>query len=227
MTHIDMNNRGLGGFIDPAIGLIDTLREINLGNNFISNNIPGEAIANLTKLEVLNVHNNRLNGFIPPSLGNSTSLVHIGLSRNLMVGLIPKELGKIQTLVSLDLNMNFLNGTIPVELGDCIYLAELNLGKNRLTGEIPPGLIPEGRVSKLVTLRLNGNMLENQVPATWGSQLRYMQILDLSRHWLIGDVPPALADIPNLRELWLSHNTWMRGETPSVLTNKGLQVLVR
>ena len=227
VTHIDMNNRGLGWFIDPAIGLIDTLREINLGNNFISNNIPGEAIANLTKLEVLNVHNNRLNGFIPQSLGNSTSLVHIGLSRNLMVGPIPKELGKIQTLVSLDLNMNFLNGTIPVELGDCIYLAELNLGKNRLTGEIPPGLIPEGRVSKLVTLRLNGNMLENQVPATWGSQLRYMQILDLSRNWLIGDVPPALADIPNLRELWLSHNTWMRGETPSVLTNKGLQVLVR
>ena len=129
--------------------------------------------------------------------------------------------------MSLDLNMNFLNGTIPVELGDRIYLAELNLGKNRLTGEIPPGLIPEGRVSKLVTLRLNGNMLENQVPATWGSQLRYMQILDLSRNWLIGDVPPALADITNLRELWLSHNTWMRGETPSVLTNKGLQVLVR
>ena len=41
------------------------------------------------------------------------------------------------------------------------------------------------------------------------------------------DVPPALADIPNLRELWLNHNKFMRGETPAVLTNKGLQVLVR
>ena len=227
VTHIEMSNRGLSGHIDPAIGLIETLQVLDLGNNFIFHEIPGEAIANLTRLETLNLHNNKIRGKIPPELGNSTSLVHIGLSRNLLAGPIPRELGKIQTLVSLDLAMNFLNGTIPAELGDLIYLAELNLGKNRLRGAIPPELIPEDRVSKLVTLRMSSNMLEGTVPTTWGSQLKYLQILDLSRNWLIGDVPPALADIPNLRELWLNHNKFMRGETPSVLTNKGLQVLVR
>ena len=33
VTHIEMSNRGLSGHIDPAIGLIETLQVLDLGNN--------------------------------------------------------------------------------------------------------------------------------------------------------------------------------------------------
>ena len=67
VTHIIMSNRGLSGHIDPAIGLIETLQVLDLGNNFIFHEIPGEAIANLTRLETLNLHNNKIRGKIPQS----------------------------------------------------------------------------------------------------------------------------------------------------------------
>ena len=59
-------------------------------------------------------------------------------------------------------------------------------------------------MSKLVTLRMSSNMLEGTVPTSWGSQLKYLQILDLSRNWLIGDVlriPEVMPTIPSFAVL--------------------------
>ena len=64
---------------------------------------------------------------------------------------------------------------------------------------------------------MTGNRLDGNVPTGWGASFHRLEILDLSRNLLYGDVPAGLALMPNLRELWLNHNQ-VFGTTPAALT---------
>ena len=75
-------------------------------------------------------------------------------------------------------------------------------------------------------MRAQGNMLEGTVPDNWGGGFYQMWVVDLSRNFLHGDVPAGLADMPQLRELWLNHNQ-LYGTTPAALVAKNISVLVR
>ena len=78
----------------------------------------------------------------------------------------------------------------------------------------------------LYRLSLNGNLLEGEVPSDWGGDFAKLRSLDVSRNFLIGDVPAALAEMPALEELRVNHNQ-MFGVTPEALVSKNLSVLVR
>ena len=64
------------------------------------------------------------------------------------------------------------------------------------------------------------------MPSEWGADFAKLESLDLSRNWLIGEVPVGLADVPRLKELRLNDNQ-MFGTTPAALAAKGVAVLVR
>ena len=78
----------------------------------------------------------------------------------------------------------------------------------------------------LYSLRMQGNRLEGTVPSEWGADFAKLESLDLSRNFLVGEVPEGLADIPRLKELRLNDNQ-MFGTTPAALAAKGVAVLVR
>jgi hypothetical protein len=82
-----------------------------LYENQLTGSIPPE-LANLSRLEVLNLTSNQLTGSIPPELGNMVSLWGLALGGNLLNGNIP------MTLISLDLTVFYFDDTALCEPPD-------------------------------------------------------------------------------------------------------------
>lgn len=118
-------------------------------------------------------------------------LSYLNLSRNQLTGSIPTGVGELTALDTLDLSYNKIEGSIPLGIGNCVSLRILSLSRCGLSGCIC-GIDPEkqgerrlgegsvglGRLTKLETLRLDGNILEGSVPAELG-QLSRLEILQL------------------------------------------------
>ncbi|XP_049376981.1 receptor-like protein 43 [Solanum stenotomum] len=87
----------------------------------------------------VDISSNRVEGYIPNSIGNLSSLVLLNLSHNSFRGHIPAEFAKLQQLEQLDLSWNKLIGDIPDPLPSLTFLEVLNLSYNHLAGRIPLG----------------------------------------------------------------------------------------
>lgn len=109
----------------------------------------------------LQLHNNGLNGNIPPELGNISGLRYLWLDRNQLSGSIPKELGNLENLVNLRLHKNQLSGDIPPELGNLSNLGYLRLHRNQLTGSIP---VEFSQLNQLKQMLVFNNNLEGCYP---------------------------------------------------------------
>ena len=107
------------------------------------------------------LHDNGLEGKIPPELGDLSNLRMLDLSVNRLEGEIPPELGSLTNLEELNIFWNQLTGEIPPELGNLVNLEVLYLSGNRLSGQIPPEL---GKLHRLVELRMNDNALTGCIP---------------------------------------------------------------
>ena len=138
--------RGVG--IEGAPPRVMRLNLSGLTPSTLTGIIPPE-LGDLTSLEVLIIHYNRLSGSIPPELGNLANLRDLRLSSNGLEGTIPAELGRLTSLETMDLGKNGLVGGIPPELGNLSNLRELWLGKNNVTGCVPAAL--SGRLRSLGT----------------------------------------------------------------------------
>lgn len=68
---------------------------------------------NMTYLQLLDLHSNRLAGSIPATLGNLTRLKYLDLFGNSLTGAIPESLGNLTNLTHLNLSSNALSGAIP------------------------------------------------------------------------------------------------------------------
>ncbi len=104
----------------------------------------------------IDLHDNELNGTIPPEIGRLASLQRLYLQSNQLTGAIPTELGNLLNLNQLWLFSNQLTGEIPSEIGNLGSLTRLGLGSNQLTGGIPPEL---GYLPNLIHLGLQNNSL--------------------------------------------------------------------
>ncbi|CAH8261491.1 unnamed protein product, partial [Arabidopsis lyrata] len=62
----------------------------NLSDNTFTGNIP-PSLANITKLEILDLSRNNLSGEIPQGLGNLSFLSYINFSHNHLEGLVPRS----------------------------------------------------------------------------------------------------------------------------------------
>ncbi|XP_076957752.1 receptor-like protein Cf-9 homolog [Bidens hawaiensis] len=91
----------------------------------------------LIEYTVVDLSNNKFEGYIPSIIGNLNSLKVLNLSHNSLTGRIPQALGKILEIESLDLSWNKLTREIPQTLADLTFLGFLNLSQNDLVGPIP------------------------------------------------------------------------------------------
>jgi Leucine-rich repeat (LRR) protein len=90
--------------------------------------------------EELYLFGNRLQYFLPTSLGEMTSLKDFRAQNNLLSGPIPTELARISMLHTLFLNNNTLGGAIPDALSSLAELQSLLLHGNQFLGLMPPAL---------------------------------------------------------------------------------------
>ncbi|KAG7541132.1 hypothetical protein ISN45_Aa07g012620 [Arabidopsis thaliana x Arabidopsis arenosa] len=152
----------------------------------------GAMIGNFTKLRRLVLTGNGFHGSIPGQIGDLVSLEEITLSRNSLSGGFPANAtSRLKNLKVLDFSHNFLNGNAPDSIGDLTELLKLDLSFNEFAGEIPSGV---GNLKKLEFLDLSYNRFGN-----FG-------------------VPLFLAEMPRLREVFLSGNK-LGGRIPEIWKN--------
>ena len=106
----------LVGNIPDTIGLIPSLRVVNLAVNQLNGTIPA-SLPMIPSLEMLVLTQNQLSGEIPASISNATFLEYLSFTYNLLEGEIPAAVFKIldNNLGELKIHSNHLTGNITVD----------------------------------------------------------------------------------------------------------------
>lgn len=238
LEELELAGMGLGGrFTYTVAGQLTSLRTLLLQENQIFGSIP-RSLANLSRLFILNLTSNLLNGTIssdiffslpkleqlslshnlfktpiPEAIGKCLDLGLLDLSYNQFSGRIPDSLGNLVGLNSLFLNNNLLSGTIPPTLGRCTNLYRLDLSHNRLTGSIPLELA--GLHEIRIFINVSHNHLEGPLPIEL-SKLAKVQEIDLSSNYLTGSIFPQMAGCIAVSMINFSNN-FLQGELPQSL----------
>ncbi|GLJ42026.1 hypothetical protein SUGI_0870170, partial [Cryptomeria japonica] len=107
---------------------------------------------------------NQFNGSIPTDIGAYLQNTRfLSLSRNNFSGAIPESICTPYLQV-LDLSNNTLSSVIPTHLTrNCSFLSVLDLAENHLEGKMPAEW---GNITKVHTLKLNGNHLRGVIPSS-------------------------------------------------------------
>ena len=190
---------------------LSNLRGLRWANNDLTEFPPG--LERLTKLEWLDLSNNKLEGNIPESLGELASLIWINLQGNQLTGTIPESLAKLD-LERFILGRNELSGNIPEFLGNFRNLKILKLDSNQFYGSIPESL---GNAGSLMRLDLQNNELSGEIPASFGNLVN-LEELHLDDNQLTGNVPESFERLGKLTYLYLDNNPFTR-EVPEGLGN--------
>ncbi len=220
VTVLTLPANGLTGAIPAELAELTRLEYLDLYGNGLTGPIP-PGLGGLARLRVaLDLADNALAGPVPAELGNLAALEYLDLSGNELTGPVPAELGRLASVKHLDLSRNELTGPVPAALGDLDRLAILNLSDNSLTGSIPPEVAGFGsRVDSVppVTLDLSGNDLSGSIPPGLGNH-GHLANLYLADNLLSGSLPGELGEMTGLRSLVLIDNRELAGVLPSGLT---------
>ncbi|XXG52085.1 hypothetical protein AAC387_Pa03g0492 [Persea americana] len=184
---------------------------------------------NLSKLQLLELSNNRFSGKIPAStFSNVTSLSYLSLAKNNFSGKVEFEsfahLSKLKEFVlsynDLEVETEYprLNFTVlltALGLSNCQlsgilnYMSGIDVSCNLLTGEIPREM---GQLSELHSMNLSYNQFAGPIPATF-KNLSQIESLDLSHNKLNGTIPPELIELNYLAVFSVAHNN-LSGKIP-------------
>ncbi|PON54669.1 Mitogen-activated protein kinase kinase kinase [Parasponia andersonii] len=186
----------LDGVLPPSLAKLPYLKQVNLGQNYLSGSIPHEWAS--TKLEQLLIGANNLSGTIPGFLGDITTLKDLSLESNLFSGAVPPEFGKLVNLESLFLSANSLTGELPGSLTNLTKLQVLRIGSNNFTGRIPDFF------------------------QSW----KQLTVLEMQASGFGGPIPYSLSVLNNLTQLRITDLNGGSSEFPDLRSMKNMERLM-
>ncbi|KAG6515148.1 hypothetical protein ZIOFF_025533 [Zingiber officinale] len=251
LRHFEASKNNLMGKISMSLGDLCNLEVLGLSQNNI-----GGKLTNLldglskcpqgSKLQSLNIYDNKLTGQIPLSLGNLCNLEYLDLSENNIGGELTNLLDGLSKcpqgskLLHLYINGNKFSGSIPSCLGQLAQLHSLDISWNSLEGNMTDAHF--SRLTNLWILDISYNSLnlilsDDWLPPfhaekihmsychlgtrfpSWIQTQTTLNDLSLSGVGLFGTIPAWFSDFVlenSLDYLDLSSNE-LTGELPSIL----------
>ncbi|KAI5384950.1 calmodulin-binding receptor kinase CaMRLK [Lathyrus oleraceus] len=177
------------------------ISKIVLPSKNLTGTISWAYLKNMSKLQILDLSGNSLQGHIPSWFWSSfSSLLEINLSRNRFGGSITVELKNTSTIENLNLSHNRFSNL--VQLSTFQNLKILDLSHNNLR-TLPFGF---QNLTKLQHLDLSSCNLKDNIKSI--SSLLSLHYLDLSNNNLTGTFPSDFPAINNLKFLNLSNNNF-------------------
>ncbi|XLR17215.1 hypothetical protein S83_045153 [Arachis hypogaea] len=168
-------------------------------------------------LSYLDLHDNKLNGSIPRSMGKLSKLLMLDLSHNHLTGSIPSDVIAHFKDMQMYLNLSYNNfaGSVPDELGMLQMVQAIDISNNNLSGVIPERI---SGCRNLFNLDFSGNKISGPIPAEAFSHMDLLENLNLSRNHLDGKIPEVLAQLEHLISIDLSQNN-LKGTIPQGFAN--------
>ncbi|PQM41684.1 LRR receptor-like serine/threonine-protein kinase FLS2 [Prunus yedoensis var. nudiflora] len=191
----------MSGTIPSAMGGLEMLQRLYLGNNNIEGFIP-EDICVMRNLGVISLENNKISGLIPDCIGNLSRLKIVFLSSNRLTSSIPVNFWNLENLLFINFSLNSLSGYLPPSMKKLNALQMLDLSWNHITGNI---LSIIGAFQSLNSLNLSNNLFIGPIPQSFGD-LKGLEFLDLSNNNLSGSIPKSLERLKYLKHLNFSFN---------------------
>ncbi|KAK7395068.1 hypothetical protein VNO78_15610 [Psophocarpus tetragonolobus] len=147
-----------------------------------------EAFCNFSYLRLLDLSYNSFNDFIPMGLMKRNSTLRVlNLAENKLQGYISDTISSSHNLRFLNLNGNLLGGVIPSSLANCQSLQVLNLGSNQFSDRFPCFL---RNISTLRVLILRSNKLNGPIPCPHNTgNWEMLHIVDLASNNSTGLLP--------------------------------------
>ncbi|KAL4618733.1 hypothetical protein ACB092_06G032400 [Castanea dentata] len=238
LASLTLEGCSLGGSLpDLDIFGLENLRELNLGDNRLSGEIPS-SFSSLKALSYLDLGWNYLNGPIPASFGNLTKVTKLFLNSNNFTGQIPSSLSNLKDLNVIDLSYNKFEGSIPMSLGNLTKITDIMLQYNNFTGYIPSSLshlkdlklvnfshnkfegsipVSFGNLTKVTNIMLQHNNFTGYIPSSL-SHLKDLNLVDLSYNKFEGSIPVSLGNLTKVIGITLQYNNFT-GHIPSSLSN--------
>ena len=178
----------------------ENLEVIDLSENFLTSLGPYPVPLPWTRLAILDITSNRLQGSLPiPSF--STLEYHV--SNNSFTGKISELICNMSSLQVLDLSINNLSGSLPQCLhnfGDSLLI--LDLRRNTFEGSIPQTWT---NGSKLMMINFSQNKFQGLLPRSLAKCIM-LKALDFSNNQFNDTFPSWLGNLPNLKLLILRSN---------------------
>ena len=180
---------------------------------------------------------NNLSGYLPECIGELQHLMGIYLWGNYNLGgKLPAELFSLENLKSLDIHCCAFEGEIPPNIQRLSNLLLLSIGNNKFTGSFPSEI---GELKNLYSLFIdNADYIlgKESQPINYNNftpcefprslcKLTNLEHLDARKNNFIGNIPPEIGQLKNLRRLTLSCNLFSGSIPVEVCSLPNLEIL--
>ncbi|KAG6497885.1 receptor-like protein EIX1 [Zingiber officinale] len=191
-----------------ALNTLPSIEEIHLSFCYIEPVPLSLPHVNFTSVAFLDLSYNSIGSSIPTWLFNISGLQYLDLSWNNLHGHIPSLFGNLASLNNLNLAHNSLiKGGIPTSLRNLCQLQSLKLSGINISMDLSEfGALFSGCIkTSLEILELYRTNLIGQLPECLG-ELKRLRSLDLSENQISGSIPASLGQLVSLEELYLDDN---------------------
>lgn len=204
-TIVDGCKNNLHGALPATydVQLLSKLQVLMLGYNKIQGSIP-PWLWNLPKIQILDVSNNNLSGEVASDTFPSMQGF---ISRN--VSKVPHNCHDLANYYAQDFGFHLKNRNQAVTMSYLSYLTYLDISTNNFSGSIPATI---GELSNLFYFNLTKNRFTGTIPGGLG-RISPLQSLDMSSNLLTGAIPSDFASLSMLAIFRISNNS-LSGKIP-------------
>ena len=235
LEHFYINDNNLNGSVPESLGQLSKLVVLDLSLNSLQGVISNAHFANLTRLEALFLSPNPLMINLSSSFAPPFQLKNIRLGSCRIGPQFPSWLRTQHEFSVLDISNTGISDAMPDwfwKLSSRVYY--LNVSLNQISGSIPPSLKSlsgsvidlrsnhfQGELPRLnpgiQIVYLSNNFFSGDLQQILSETMPHLNVFDLSRNLLSGNIPSSICDLRVGSILNLSNNR-LSGEIPNCMT---------